>query len=181
MASPDPSDLARAFLDASREHLADELLPRIEQCVEKLTDSQVWWRANEASNSIGNLMLHLSGNARQWIVSGVGGAPDIRKRQQEFDERGPLPRAELLDRLRGTVREAARVLRDCDPAILSESRRIQGHEVTVLKAVYHVVEHFSMHTGQIILLTKAQTGKDAGLYAVTPDGVARPAWKRSRD
>ena len=179
MASPDSVSLGRAFLEESRERLAGDFLPRIERCVAQLSDAQVWWRPNEASNSVGNLMLHLSGNVRQWIVSGLGNATDVRRRQQEFDERGPIPRAELLQRLRDTVAEAVRVLADCDPAKLLEPRTIQGHDVTALQAVYHVVEHFSMHTGQIILLTKAQTGKDTGFYAASPDGVARAAWKKT--
>jgi uncharacterized damage-inducible protein DinB len=179
MVSPDGPALGRTFLQESRERLAEDFLPRIERCVGQLSDDQLWWRPNEASNSIGNLMLHLSGNVRQWIVSGIGGATDVRRRQQEFDERGPLPRAEILQRLRDTVAEAARVLADFDPAGLLESRKIQGHEVTVLQAIYHVVEHFSMHTGQIILLTKAQTGRDAGFYTATPDGVAKAAWKKT--
>lgn len=179
MSSSDSSALGRLFLEASRDRLSEDLLVRIERCAGQLTDEQLWWRPNEASNSIGNLMLHLSGNVRQWIVSGIGGATDVRRRQQEFDERGPLPRAEILQRLRDAVAEAARVLADFDPAGLLESRKIQGHDVAVLQAIYHVVEHFSMHTGQIILLTKAQTGKDAGFYTVTPDGVAKAAWKRT--
>ena len=179
MTSPDGTSLGRVFLHESRERLSEDFLARIERCAGQLTDEQLWWRPNEASNSIGNLMLHLSGNVRQWIVSGIGGATDVRRRQQEFDERGPLPRAELLQRLRDTVAEAARVLADFDPAGLLESRKIQGHDVTALQAIYHVVEHFSMHTGQIITLTKAQTGRDAGFYTTTPDGVASAAWKKT--
>ncbi len=179
MTSKDSTGPGKHFLDLSGDFLGKDFLARIERCVEQLTDEQVWWRPNEASNSIGNLMLHLCGNVRQWIVSGLGNATDVRRRQQEFDERGPLPRAELLRRLRDTVGEAARVLADSDPARLLEPRKIQGHDVTALEAVYHVVEHFSMHTGQIILLTKAQTGKDTGFYAASPDGVARAAWKKT--
>lgn len=170
---------ARSFLNLSRDYLEENFLARIERCVTQLTDAQIWWRPNEASNSIGNLMLHLCGNVRQWIVSGIGGATDARRRQQEFDERGPIPRAELLQRLRDTVAEAVRVLTDRDPATLLEPMRIQGHDVTALQAVYHVVEHFSMHTGQIILLTKAQTGKDMAFYAASADGIARAAWKKT--
>jgi hypothetical protein len=46
-----------------------------------------------------------------------------------------------------------------------DTRRIQGYEVTVLEAVYHVVEHFGMHTGQIILLAKMYSGEDLKLWA----------------
>src|SRR5687768_5541981 len=88
-------ELSWAFVQQAREFLRDEYLPKIERCLEKLTDDQIWWRSNSESNSIGNLLLHLSGNARQWIVCGLGGETDARVRQAEFDERRTIPRDEL--------------------------------------------------------------------------------------
>lgn len=167
-------DALQLFIDHSRRLLTESYLPRIERCLEGLSDQNVWWRANQASNSIGNLLLHLSGNVRQWIISGVGGALDERQRQREFDEQGPIPASELLLRLKTTVAEADQVLAGVTPATLSERRRIQGRDVTILRAIYGVVEHFSMHTGQIIVLTKMWKG-DLGFYDVS-DGTARPRW-----
>jgi uncharacterized damage-inducible protein DinB len=136
----------------------------------------VWWRANPESNSIGNLLLHLAGNVRQWIISGVGGATDERRRQQEFDEQGPMPSVEVLSRLRMTVEEADRVLAGISADSLLEGRTIQGRDVTVLEAIYAVVEHFSMHTGQIILLTKMWKG-DLGFYDLS-SGIPRSQWHK---
>ena len=86
---------------AQAEHVLQEVyLPRIISCLERLSPEQIWWRPNEASNSVGNLVLHLTGNVRQWIISGLGGAADIRQRDLEFSERGPLPRRVLVSRLR---------------------------------------------------------------------------------
>jgi uncharacterized damage-inducible protein DinB len=167
-------DVSRSFVAHSRTNLSAELLPRIERCLAKLSDQELWWRPNAESNSVGNLVLHLSGNVRQWIISGVGGAVDERDRQREFDERGPLPSDEVWSRLKTTVEEADRVLAGLDPATLLERRRIQGFDVTILEAIYHVVEHFSMHTGQIILLTKMRAG-DLGFYEVV-DGLPQPKW-----
>jgi uncharacterized damage-inducible protein DinB len=167
-------DVSRSFVEQSRTNLSAELLPRIERCLAKLSDQELWWRPNAESNSVGNLVLHLSGNVRQWIISGVGGAVDERDRQREFDERGPLPSDEVWSRLKTTVEEADRVLAGLDPATLLERRRIQGFDVTILEAIYHVVEHFSMHTGQIILLTKMRAG-DLGFYEVV-DGLPQPKW-----
>lgn len=169
-------DLGRVFLDQSRAYLSGDFLPKIEASIAAVDDEQVWRRANDASNSIGNLVLHLSGNVRQWIVSGLGGAPDSRDRDAEFAERGPLPRGELLDRLRTTIGETDAVLASFDPALLGETRLIQGREVIAFDAVYHVVEHFSMHTGQIILLAKALAGRDLRFYEFQ-DGVPRPRWR----
>lgn len=170
-------ETARSFLDEARTHLSDDYLPKIERCVEKLNEADVWWRANAESNSIGNLLLHLEGNARQWIVCGVGGEErDARVRQMEFDEREQVPATELLARLKATLAEIDRILARLDASTLLERRQIQGHDVTVLGAIFHVVEHFSMHTGQIILLTKLRTRRDLAFYDFS-DGVPRPRWR----
>jgi uncharacterized damage-inducible protein DinB len=171
------SDVASVFLDESRRYFLADYFPKIERCVERLTDAQVWWRANEESNSVGNLLLHLEGNARQWIVCGVGGASDKRDRDREFDERERLPRERLLSALRATLEEVDGVLARLDPTALLESRNIQGLDVTVLAAVFHVVEHFSMHTGQIILLTKQFASGDLAFYEFD-EGVPRYNWQK---
>jgi uncharacterized damage-inducible protein DinB len=126
----------------------------------ELTSEQIWWRANPASNSVGNLALHLEGNVRQWIVSGLGGAPDRRERDLEFSQLSPIPRCILLARLRKAVRDADRVMGRLNGAALARTYSIQGFRVTGLRAVFHVAEHFSHHAGQIILLTKMLGGRD---------------------
>ena len=154
----------RIFLDCSVRRL-NQLASRIDDCLSRLDDSQVWFRGGENQNAVGNLVLHLSGNVRQWIVSGVGGSPDVRERDAEFAARGGTKVAELRERLGATVRDAAAVLAGVPPARLAERLRIQGYDVTVLEAIYHVVEHFAQHTGQIVFATKAATGEDLGYYA----------------
>lgn len=154
----------QAFIANARRLIKDEYLTKIERCLEKLSDEQIWWRANDESNSIGNLLLHISGNARQWIVCGLGGEADNRQRQAEFDQRQPIPRDELLRRLRVTVGEVDDALGRFDPKGLLSDYRIQGTTSTGLFAIFHVTEHFSMHTGQIILLTKLLTSTDLHFY-----------------
>lgn len=157
------TDIAQTFLYESRRLLTSDYLPKIERCLAELGDEDVWWRPNEASNSIGNLLLHLCGNVRQWIVGGVGGVEVERDRQREFDEREHLPAVELLTGIKSVVAEADAVLARLDAEDLQSERRIQGHDVDVLTAVYHVVEHFGMHTGQIIFLSKMRGGRDLEL------------------
>src|SRR5688572_13217335 len=156
--------LSRAFIDRAIDFLTGEYLPKIERCLERLNDEQIWWRANEESNSIGNLVLHLCGNARQWIVCGLGSAPDKRIRDAEFAQRDALPRAHLLELLRSTLSDVETTLRGLDPSTLLAKRTIQGNEVEILEAIFHVTEHFSMHTGQIIMLTKMLSGTDLHFY-----------------
>ena len=158
------ADLSRAFLDKSRRLLVEDSVPKIERCLGRLSVDDIWWRPNEASNSIGNLVLHLCGNISMWIIGGVGKRPFQRNRQQEFDERGPLPAAELQRSLRTVIAQAEEVLNGISEAELLSRRQIQGYDVTVLEAIYHAVEHFGMHTGQIILLTKARVGEDLRLW-----------------
>jgi uncharacterized damage-inducible protein DinB len=156
--------VSTSFIEEARRLLVEEYLPKIERSVERLTDEQVWWRPNPESNSIGNLLLHLSGNARQWIVGGLGGEPDKRQRQTEFDTREGIPREELLAKLRRTVADVNQVLSRFDSARLLDKYPIQGTEATGLAAIFHVTEHFSMHTGQIILLTKMLANVDLVFY-----------------
>jgi uncharacterized damage-inducible protein DinB len=168
--------VSQAFVDQARQFLLDQYLPKIERCLEQLNDEQIWWRGGEQSNSIGNLLLHLSGNARQWIVSGLGGATDKRARQTEFDERNLIPRAQLLAKLKETLVDVDGVLAAFDPKRLLDLYQIQGTEVTALEAIFHVTEHFSMHTGQIILITKIITQKDLGFYDFS-SGAPAHTWQ----
>jgi uncharacterized damage-inducible protein DinB len=154
------SELGHAFIERAQFHFAEDYLPKIDRSLKLLSDEQIWWRSNPESNSIGNLLLHLSGNVRQWIICGLGDATDTRDRDSEFAQRDAIPRDKLFNRLKETVSEAVAVLGRLDPDRLLEKRRIQGYDVSMLDAVLHVVEHFSMHTGQIILLTKQLTAQD---------------------
>jgi uncharacterized damage-inducible protein DinB len=157
--------IALAFLDKSRSLIASDYVPKIEQCLDRLSDADIWWRPNEASNSIGNLILHLCGNVTMWIIGGVGALPFERHRQLEFDERRKISAAELRRRLRGVVQQADEVMSAVSPDELLSRRQIQGYDVSVLEAIYHVVEHFGMHTGQIIMLSKARVGQDLKLWS----------------
>jgi uncharacterized damage-inducible protein DinB len=151
------ADVAEQFIAQSRGFLSSDYLPKIERCLEALSDEDVWWRASDRSNSIGNLLLHLDGSTRSWIIGVAGGSHSPRDRQREFDEREQIPRSELMSRLRHTLAEADKVLARLDVGALLESRQARAEKVTVLLAIYHAVEHFSMHTGQIIMLAKMRS------------------------
>ena len=157
-------DIGKAVVTYCRERLLQEYLPKIKNCCDQISDEEIWWRTHETDNSIGNLLLHLSGNVRQWIVAGVGGAADTRERRREFSERDRLPKAQLLDRLEATLKEADVVLAGLDMSRLLERRHIQVYDVTLLDAILHVVEHFSQHVGQIIYITKLRRGIDLKFY-----------------
>ncbi|MEA2203810.1 MAG: hypothetical protein QOE77_586 [Blastocatellia bacterium] len=170
------NEIGSVFVLKARDLLTNDYLPKIERCLERLTDEQVWWRPNEESNSIGNLVLHLCGNARQWIVCGVGGGRDQRDRSQEFAERSLISRQDLHNNLKQTIVDVDQTLAEFDLSKLLESRAIQGCDVSNHDAIFHVVEHFSMHTGQIILLTKLLTESDLGFYDFSA-GVPGANWR----
>jgi hypothetical protein len=152
------------FLEFSRRKLFEQYWPRLRKAVEPLTDEQIWWRPNEASNSIGNLILHLNGNVWQWLVASFNKLDDRRDRPAEFNATGDLSASDLLDRLGQTLDEAAKVLARLTPEELLATWEIQGYTVSGLAAVYQVVEHFGLHYGQIIYITKMQEGRDLGFY-----------------
>jgi len=149
-------------------------MERIEVCAGKLTPEQIWTRGTQQQNAAGNLLLHLEGNVRQWILSGIVGAEDRRIRDAEFSTRGSAASpAELVARLRQTVDAATTAIRGMTAHQLLEPVTVQGYEGTKLRAVYHVVEHFAGHAFQIFFLTKLLTGEDLGFYSyLATDGRA---------
>jgi uncharacterized damage-inducible protein DinB len=151
---------ASLFLASSQYLLAKHNLPHIVECLQQLSEEEIWWRPNRASNSAGNLVLHLCGNVRQWIIAGLGGVEDKRERDREFAERGPIPLQALVTQLRRTVRDACRVLAKLSDDSLSRKYVIQGYHVTGLDAAFRVAEHFGYHTGQIIYITKLKRAQD---------------------
>jgi uncharacterized damage-inducible protein DinB len=173
-------DITSTFLERSRHYLALEYPTKIRRCLDVLPATALWRRSDESSNSIGNLLLHLDGNVRQWIVSAVGGAPDARCRSAEFAAREGATTDALFAALRATLDEADAVIAALTPAVLLERRTIQGSDVSVLEAVYHVVEHFALHTGQIIVLTKQLAPGRIHFYE-DAGGLAIPRWRDGVD
>jgi len=148
------------FVEIAERELSRSL-EKIQVCVGLLTEDELWWRANESSNSVGNLLLHLRGNLSQWVLSGVGGEPYERRRWEEFAARGAGARQELLDQLSTVVADCRRVIRSSRPEQLSAPCTIQGYETDGLYAVFHAIEHFGYHTGQIVFVAKELAGRRA--------------------
>ena len=158
------AEMTALFLDFSHRKLLEQYWSRLRGCVESLTDEQVWWRPNQASNSIGNLILHLNGNVRQWLVASFNRWEDDRNRTAEFAETGSISASVLLEKLGATMQEASEVLARLTEADLLAQYVIQGYHVSGLEAVYQVVEHFGLHYGQIAYIAKSLNGQDLGFY-----------------
>jgi uncharacterized damage-inducible protein DinB len=155
--------IEQEFLNFSADKLL-QMSGRIQDCLGRLSSEQIWTRTTDNENAVGNLVLHLCGNVGQWIGSGVGGKADKRQRDAEFAARGDVTAVELAGRLDQAVSEAADIIRNLPPARLSEKTTIQKYDVSLMEAIYHVVEHFSQHAGQIIFATKLLTTEDLGYY-----------------
>ena len=171
--------IADTFIARSRYWLVKEYPIKLGHCIYALPQAAIWSRSNPGSNSIGNLIIHLAGNVTEWIIGGVGGKTFERDRVQEFAQQAGGSGADLLARLEAVLREADEVLAGVSEADLEKTIVIQGRETTVLSAIYHVVEHFAMHTGQILLLTKVHAPGAIHFYD-DADGRARPLWHQGK-
>ncbi len=171
--------IAATFIARSRYLLVKEYPIKLGHCIYALPEAAIWGRSNPESNSIGNLIIHLAGNVTEWIIGGVGGKSFERTRDQEFAQQTGGSGADLLARLEAVLREADAVLAEVTEADLERTLVVQGRETTVLGAIYHVVEHFAMHTGQIILLTKIYSPGAIHFYDDSA-AIARPLWQEGK-
>jgi uncharacterized damage-inducible protein DinB len=154
----------RQFIAAAT-HFMKWNLERIERCVLLLTEEEFWRRPNENCISVGNQLLHLEGNIRQWIGSGLGNAADHRERSREFSATGGEKKEELLNRLRTTISQAIAITTRQSAASLIPERSVQAYVHDGTFIILHVVEHMSYHTGQIIYWTKQLRDLDLDMYA----------------
>ena len=151
------TSVGREYTTACRHRLA-ECVKKIKHCLGQLSDEQVRWRPHDSMNSIANIVLHLCGNIRQWIISGVGGEPDVRDRPKEFSDRSSLAKAELIRRLDEIASNADAVLAGVTDQQLVESRRIQGFDATILSAILDSLTHFRGHMQEVVYITRLQLG-----------------------
>jgi len=157
-------EFKKEFVDQSI-HRIDENTRRLKSCLDELDESETWKRPNENSNSIGNLILHLCGNIRQYAISSLGSIPDARDRDKEFSADAGYSKPELFDRLISTLEQAKGVMQNVSTPELLRKRKVQGYTYSGIGIIVHVTEHYSYHTGQIIFWTKLLKNKDLGFYA----------------
>jgi len=155
--------IGELFLRDTVMRFRQEYLPRLDQAIAALAPSDLWWRPHDGVTSVGVLLTHLEGNVRQWLLSGLGDEPDQREREQEFEPGDEVDPGVLLERLKKTTQLACHMLDAMDTSRLAEPVEIQGFKMPVLSAIYHVLEHFGWHTGQITWIVKARGGPNHGV------------------
>jgi uncharacterized damage-inducible protein DinB len=156
-------EFIREFIDQSI-HRISENTTKITACVDELDETDTWKRPNGHSNSVGNIILHLCGNIRQYAISSLGNAGDIRERDKEFSADGGYSKSELLKKLITTVEEAKGIIQNASNNELLRKRQVQGYYHSGIGIIVHVTEHYSYHAGQIIFWTKLLKDKDLGFY-----------------
>lgn len=147
-----------------KRRLLEESVPRLKKCLSQLSEAEIWYRPNEETVSVGNLVIHLCGNVRQWLLSGIGKAPDHRKREEEFTEKGPIPTDKLIADLDMVMQEVEVLLGNLTPEVMIEKHRVQGYDETGIGILMHVVEHFSYHIGQVTYYVKSSKNMDMKYY-----------------
>ncbi len=157
------NNLSQEFITHSIFRL-EENPPRIEKCLNQLNEAEVWKKPNGSSNSVGNLILHLCGNITQYILSSLANTPDYRLRDLEFSTEGGFSKKELFEKIDQVIKDAVKVIEQCDETSLLKIRSVQGFEFSGTGIIIHVVEHLSYHTGQIAFWTKFLKNKDLGFY-----------------
>ncbi|MCA8949590.1 MAG: DUF664 domain-containing protein [Planctomycetes bacterium] len=166
-----PSEATAATVVAAiavefRRRLQREYVPRIRQCVALLASEGggIWRRPAPNCNSVGNLLLHLAGNTRQWIHASFGDLEDRRDRPAEFAADGGADGKALVEELERVVDRACDLVSALPAGEWLQPRVVQGYDETGLSIVLHVLEHFSGHAGQIYAWTKQVTGQDLRFY-----------------
>jgi hypothetical protein len=169
-------ELAPIALNAIRVRTLTVLPEQVRACLGQLSEDQIWWRPNEGSNSIGNLVLHLSGAIMTFLCHRVGGFPYERKRDAEFSARGPLPKQQLLGIFNETIEKATETFNSLSGPRMSDPSTAPEYYSLLFEDLFGVVFHFATHAGQIIYITKMlQEGSVNNLW-VTSHKAAK-VWK----
>jgi len=159
-----PEKFIKEFISESLRRI-DENTQKLSVCLNEFEEPDVWKRPNPHSNSVGNIILHLCGNIRQYAISSLGNMKDIRERDKEFSAEGGYMKSELLKKLTETIEQAKSIIQSAGEEELLRKRKVQGYLHSGVGIIVHITEHYSYHTGQIIFWTKLLKDKDLGFYA----------------
>ncbi|HYC92100.1 MAG TPA: DUF1572 family protein [Thermoanaerobaculia bacterium] len=160
------------LLDALRSRITAVFPAQVRGALEALTDEQIWWRPNEQSNSIGNIVLHLTGSLNHFLNRNIGGIDYDRDRAAEFAERRQIPKEELLALFDDMVSRAERTFASLTPERLGDPSPEPKMHSIVLQDLVNAFGHLANHAGQIVWIAKMLRG-DA------PDKAIDEIWIRT--
>jgi len=147
-------ELAAVALEALKARICRVFPAQIRAAVDSLDDEQIWWRPNETSNSVGNLLLHLSGSLNHYLNRQIGGLDYTRDRPAEFAERRHIPRAELMATFDAMVANSEKTFEGITPDRLAAASPEQKMYTLLVEDLIAVATHLSTHAGQIVWIAK---------------------------
>ncbi|MEP7273555.1 MAG: DinB family protein [Acidobacteriota bacterium] len=144
-------------------HYYEDFCARVHRLADQLTEEQFWTRPYPFGNSVGNLILHLSGNLNYYIGAQIAGTGYIRDRDLEFRAFRIGQRSLVLKSLDDAIEMVIATLQtQTDDDWNREYSAIGVDDVKNRFSIYlRCAVHFHHHIGQMIYVTKALT--DAGL------------------
>jgi len=148
------SDPLPYVLSSLRVRITKVFPAQVRECLAQLDDEQIWWRPNESSNSVGNLVIHLSGSLNHYLNRGIGGFEYDRDRAAEFAERRHIPKDELRAIFDDMVTKAEQTFDALTVERLGEPSPEPKMYTLVVEDVLSVMSHIANHTGQILWITK---------------------------
>lgn len=125
----------------------------VRQVAEGLSEKELWTRPMDPSNSIGHLILHLTGNLNHFVGAQLGATGYVRDREREFTEPNPPDKATTLAGLDDTVTMFRRIVSGLSAEQLA-GLHPEKRFGTVTQALLHLLTHFALHRGQISYIAR---------------------------
>jgi uncharacterized damage-inducible protein DinB len=149
MASASFVETLQATLIAELERLHDE----VRKTADALSDQQLWQKPVQPGNSVGHLILHLTGNLNHFVGAQIGKTGYVRDREREFTETSPPSRQQLMQQLDAAVATFESVVGSLTEDLLTSAHPEQRFG-TVLKALVQILSHFALHRGQMSYIAR---------------------------
>jgi uncharacterized damage-inducible protein DinB len=146
--------LDSTLLHTLRLRLTEDYPTQIRTCIDVLTDDQVWWRPNDRSNAVGNLVLHLAGSNHFYLDHAIGGRPLDRDRESEFTARSTVRNQALIELWSASVQMTTEIVTSLSASQMVEQTTRTGKPTTIAQILLHVSHHNAAHMGQIVWITK---------------------------
>ncbi|HWG47531.1 MAG TPA: DinB family protein [Gemmataceae bacterium] len=147
------TELAQTALIEGLEKLHNE----VRSLAEPLSEQEFWRKPLDPGNSIGHLVLHLTGNLNHFVGAQLGGTGYVREREREFTETQLPAKAEALRGLDDAVATFRRVVSGLSAEQLAAPHP-EARLGLVMNALTHLIAHFALHRGQMSYIVRLVKG-----------------------
>jgi hypothetical protein len=132
------------------------LASRVERAVRSLPREKLWVKPYPYGNSVGHLVLHLTGNLNHYVGSLIAGTGYVRDRPKEFIDPAGYPAEDVLKRFHETVAMVASTIGSLDADALTAPIDGQPPVRTRFGLLLVCLSHMNNHIGQMSYLVQAQ-------------------------